>query len=91
MQLGMETVYALIPCVLRSLLLFVPRDSINGVAKVACVLNAMKETIDKLMEWYNCPDPTSKGPYFNDNGKLTEVKRMKQVGVNWLFEAKHEG
>lgn len=83
--------YALIPCVLRSLLLFVPRDSINGVAKVACVLNAMKETIDKLMEWYNCPDPTSKGPYFNDNGKLTEVKRMKQVGVNWLFEAKHEG
>ena len=34
---------------------------------------------------------TSKGPYFSDNGKLTEVKRMKQVGFNWLFEAKHEG
>ena len=72
-------------------LLFVPCDPINGVAKVACVLNAIKDTIDELMEWYNCPDPISKGPYFNDNGKLTEVKRMKQVGFNWLFEAKHEG
>ena len=72
-------------------LLFVPRDPINGVAKVACVLNAIKDTIDELMEWYNCPDPISKGPYFNDNGKLTEVKRMKQVGLNWMFEAKHEG
>ena len=25
------------------------------------------------------------------NLQITEVKRMKQVGVNWLFEAKHEG
>lgn len=80
MQLGMETVYALIPCVLRSLYCLY---LVTPLMVLACVLNAIKDTIDKLMEWYICPDPISKGPYFNDNGKLTEVKRMKQVGVNW--------
>ena len=47
--------------------------------------------IDTLMAWYISPDPISKGLYFKDNDKLTEVKRVKGVGVNWLFKAKHKG
>jgi len=68
-------------------LLFVPRDPINGVAKVACVLIALDHAIQCLMDLYNSPEEQiSKGPYFKDNGKLKYMRKMKEE-VECLFKS----
>ena len=54
-------------------LLFIPRDSLNGVAKVVCVLTAIDYAIQHLTILYNSlKEQISKGPYFND-GRLNKL------------------
>ena len=75
-------------------LLFVPRDPINGVSKLARLLSVIDKTMGELTKYYNKPvterDADSRGPYWTDNGHL-EYKGRLMTSVKWLFEATLDG
>ncbi len=65
----MKTTYALISCSPVSLWL-VPRDPASGVVKTARGLAAIDVAIERLTQYYSCPESErkaqNKGPYFRD-------------------------
>ena len=70
-------------------LMFVPRDPTSGVEKTARILAAIGTTIPKLIEYYSNPHLRYKGPYFDHDGQLTEMKRLNG-GAEWVFAAQHQ-
>ena len=71
-------------------LLYVPRDPVGGVAKMARLLSAYCSTVSELQQYLLDPPMPIKGPYYNLDGKLQDMKRMKN-GNKWMFEASYEG
>ena len=72
--------------------LFVPRDPLCGIAKLARIFSALKETILELGTYYaNTPlslrQIDHKGPYFQKCSAGT-LEYGKKMGAVWLYEAK---